>query len=165
MYIARLSRTHDGMAPPRKHALWNVPEEEFREIVEKARSVRDILNAVGVEPTGYAYNVVKARMHAIGVPYRKFLESQWAPRPRKLQLEEILVRGSRYPRSRLKTRLIEEGVFREVCEVCGQGPLWYGSPLVLVLDSKNGISTDLRRENLRFLCPNCHSQIRVLRAH
>jgi 5-methylcytosine-specific restriction endonuclease McrA len=35
---------------------------------------------------------------------------------------------------------------------------WLGKPLTLELDHVNGDNTDNRRENLRFLCPNCHSQ-------
>jgi hypothetical protein len=41
---------------------------------------------------------------------------------------------------------------------CGQGPEWNGKTLVLQLDHENGDCTDNRLENLRFLCPNCHSQ-------
>jgi 5-methylcytosine-specific restriction endonuclease McrA len=36
--------------------------------------------------------------------------------------------------------------------------LWCGNPLSLHLDHKNGIRNDHRLENLRWLCPNCHSQ-------
>ncbi|MDB4964229.1 MAG: hypothetical protein JWP01_4228 [Myxococcales bacterium] len=35
---------------------------------------------------------------------------------------------------------------------------WKGKPLVLHLDHINGIHNDNRFVNLRFLCPNCHSQ-------
>ena len=36
--------------------------------------------------------------------------------------------------------------------------LWNGKPIVLDLDHINGDNTDNRLVNLRFLCPNCHSQ-------
>jgi 5-methylcytosine-specific restriction endonuclease McrA len=37
-------------------------------------------------------------------------------------------------------------------------PEWHGRPLTLVLDHINGVNDDYRPDNLRLLCPNCHSQ-------
>lgn len=37
-------------------------------------------------------------------------------------------------------------------------PVWNNKALCLELDHINGDSGDNRQENLRFLCPNCHSQ-------
>ena len=65
---------------------------------------------------------------------------------------------SNYSRWNLKRRLIKEGLLENKCEVCNQPPMWNGATLVLVLDHKNGKNNDHRLENLRLLCPNCHSQ-------
>jgi len=59
--------------------------------------------------------------------------------------------------SRLKRALLESGVEYK-CSECGLGLLWRGKKLVLSVDHRNGDWRDCRRENLRFLCPNCHTQ-------
>jgi predicted RNA-binding Zn-ribbon protein involved in translation (DUF1610 family) len=45
-----------------------------------------------------------------------------------------------------------------VCEVCGIEAEWNGKPIVLHVVHISGDWLDNRKENLRFLCPNCHSQ-------
>jgi len=54
--------------------------------------------------------------------------------------------------------LIRENLLPYICEICGLGPRWNKQTLVLQLDHINGLSRDNRLENLRFLCPNCHTQ-------
>lgn len=44
------------------------------------------------------------------------------------------------------------------CEECGQGEVWNGKPLTLQLDHIDGDSDNNRRDNLRILCPHCHTQ-------
>ena len=60
-------------------------------------------------------------------------------------------------RHELKKRLLRAGLLTNACAVCGINQ-WQGRPLVLELDHINGVSDDHRLENLRLLCPNCHSQ-------
>jgi hypothetical protein len=70
-------------------------------------------------------------------------------------LEKILVKNSSYARGHLKRRLFKEGMKRRECELCGQGELWHGRPMSLILDHINGDGTDHRLNNLRIVCANC----------
>lgn len=56
----------------------------------------------------------------------------------------------------LTKRRLREGL-QYTCATCGISE-WRGRRLTLHLDHINGINNDNRRENLRLLCPNCHSQ-------
>lgn len=69
--------------------------------------------------------------------------------------DEILVENSTYSRGTLKRRLLKEGFKEARCELCGQGELWNGRPMSLILDHINGVANDNRIENLRMVCPNC----------
>jgi len=44
------------------------------------------------------------------------------------------------------------------CEDCGCGPMWNGKPITLQLDHIDGNSDNNALNNIRWLCPNCHTQ-------
>ena len=77
----------------------------------------------------------------------------------KYSYDEILIEHSPYDHaSRLRDRLIKDGLLVEECAICHLSNIWNGLPLTLQLDHINGVHDDNRLENLRLLCPNCHSQ-------
>jgi len=81
--------------------------------------------------------------------------------PSKLLPEQVLILGNsqqaRVPARVLRRCLLEIGRV-EVCEKCNIGSAWQGQMLRLHIDHIDGSSWNNTPENLRFLCPNCHSQ-------
>ncbi len=77
------------------------------------------------------------------------------PRPLGRPLEALLATGR--SRTNIKRRLKRAGLLQERCEECGLTE-WLGEYLSIQIDHINGIRDDHRLENLRMLCPNCHSQ-------
>lgn len=69
---------------------------------------------------------------------------------------EQLLTGKR-ARAHVKRRLLRAGLIQNRCQVCGLEE-WQGRRLTMQIDHINGIGNDHRLENLRMLCPNCHSQ-------
>jgi hypothetical protein len=85
----------------------------------------------------------------------RHVQRQALLRRRIKPLDEILVEDSTYSRGSLKRRLYAAGLKSRKCELCGQGEVWRGARMALILDHANGVATDNRLENLRIVCPNC----------
>ena len=87
---------------------------------------------------------------------------QYTPKNKPYNIEEYLVNDGPYiPSSKLKKKLYKEKLKFPKCEMCGQGTCWNDKELTLQLDHIDGNSYNNRLENLRILCPNCHSQTKT----
>lgn len=92
--------------------------------------------------------------HWTGQGHLKNKTHDWS---QKTPLSEILVANSSYTNNNtLKKRIIKELGWKYKCFSCGINS-WMNQKISLHLDHINGINNDNRIENLRLLCPNCHS--------
>lgn len=143
-----------------KSKVYLVSDNEFIQIIQDSYSYSDCLRALGLGTNGgSSTDILKRRIAELQCDISHFgTQHKGGGLQAKYTLDEILVENSTYANiSSLKRRLINEGRMEYKCEKCGISE-WLGEPLSLHLDHKNGINNDHRQENLRFLCPNCHSQ-------
>ena len=102
--------------------------------------------------------------HKLVVQYkRQELRNLGIIRERKsLNPDVALVEHSHHSTGTIKRLVLKMGLLEYrcagPCDLNEIEPTWAGMPIVLHLDHENGVRNDHRLSNLRFLCPNCHSQ-------
>ena len=134
-------------------------DSEFTELVKKNTCIAGVLEELGysVKGNSWGYQIVKERMDKLDLMFVKKKKYADNIPNTKLPLEQVMTKDSSYNRTRLKERLLEEGLKENKCEICGLTE-WNGKPISLQLHHVNGINNDHRLSNLQLLCPNCHSQ-------
>ena len=118
-----------------------------------------------------AYSAGAHKPHCLGTGYKfSTINCAWSSgknvyndcRVRSLvSKDELFVKNSKAKRGHIKRIALTEGLLQNVCALCGLKDSWNEKMIVLQIDHVNGISDDHRLENLRMLCPNCHSQTKT----
>lgn len=139
-------------------------DEKLIAVVETSRSYRQVIIALGLIPKGGNYSTVKRNIRKLGIDISHFLHMGWrkgakTSTVKPTPLSQILIENPSWGGTNhsLKNRLIREGIKERKCEICGIIS-WLDLPISHHMDHINGNREDYRLENLRILCPNCHSQ-------
>jgi len=149
---------------PNKSDMKNITDEMLTEAVAASTTFREVLRKLGIKEAGGSHGHYTRRAKNLGLDMSHMLgksSSSGKISHKRKYAADILVKresGGRAKAEQLVRSLLEIGRKHE-CEKCGQLPEWHGHPLTLDVDHINEDWLDDRAENLRFLCPNCHSQL------
>lgn len=130
--------------------------------VKETFSYRQVLSRIGLKEAGGNYKQIKKYISEYKLDISHFKGRGWNAglsgigKP-VIPLSKILVRNSTFQSYKLKKRLFADKLKPQHCEQCGWSKKTQSGHLPLELDHINGDHTDNRIENLRVLCPNCHS--------
>lgn len=128
---------------------WKV--EVLAEVVKNSTSIEEVKRQLGVQDIGSIHKWIKKleldTSHFLGFGAHSIRNALLDSEVFVINCTHIDVAKVRYYKRT-----------PQICEICGQGPVWNGKPLRFQVDRINGNNKDCRWENLRKLCPNCHTQ-------
>ena len=154
-------------------ALRPIRELSYRDLaplVAQASSIAQVLARLGLPTEGRPHRELSRRIRELDIDASHLRGSGWArgetkathpavariSRRMSLPDDQVFIEGSLITGKGLMPRLLNLG-WKYVCGACGIAE-WQGRALTLHIDHINGRHYDNRLENLRILCPNCHSQ-------
>lgn len=135
-------------------------DDRIKKAIANNSTLAGALRELGRSLVGTNYKWLKQKIVTYGLD-----TSHWkgrahgiSPQPNRVVADDIFVENCKHARGTVKRFLIKNAIIPYVCSVCSAGPEWRGRPISLILDHVNGAPNDCRKENLRFLCPNCNAQ-------
>lgn len=139
----------------------NLGKEGLQQLADESTSFADMFDKLGLAKSGNgSYKILKRVLVKFNIDLSKLKanKKQYLANlnaGKRIDEKQIFCLNSKVSTHALRDRAKEKLEYR--CAEC-QITSWNNKDLSLQLDHINGIRNDNRVENLRWLCPNCHSQ-------
>jgi len=136
-------------------------KEQLQKALLTATSLADIEKQLGM--SGNNQHTIRKYAELWGIDL-SVIKHNKKERVLKLTNEEIFKIDTLASSSTAKNRILKDNLIEYKCYKCNKIVIkdgiayWEDLPISLQLDHINGEVSDNRLENLRFLCPNCHTQ-------
>lgn len=142
--------------------IYELTDEQFVNILKNSTTISEVLFKLGytIKGNSWGYSQIKQRMTDLNLDFSIFKGKNNVYKnisTKIIKPEALFKNNSKHNRSVLRRYIIKNEIIPYKCAICGL-TTWNNKTISLELDHINGINNDNRLENLRFLCPNCHSQ-------
>lgn len=133
------------------------PLDKLKQLVTASNSIKELQIKLGYSPNSGVTETIRSYCESQGISLEHFTHTN-LNRTQRTE-ENIFIENSTASQKVLRD-WYRKGHYSEYkCAICGQEPFWNNKELSLTLDHINGINTDDRLQNLRWICPNCDRQL------
>lgn len=146
----------------------NVPMEKLSEVAKKTKSASQACRELGLSPYGGSTTRLRKIMTLNNIDISHWTGQLWSKGLTSIEdsrikssvknPDELFSKNSSANPGYVKATIIKKGLLPYQCAICNMQPIWNKKELKFQMDHINGNRKDHRLKNLRFLCPNCHSQ-------
>lgn len=142
--------------------IYELTDEQFVNIIKESVNISEVLFKLGYTTAGnsWGFSQIKKRMIDLRLDHSIFKGKsayRVTQKQKEITSDKLLCINCNHNRNVLRRYILINNLLSYQCSQCGI-TTWQNKTLSLDLDHINGINNDNRIENLRFLCPNCHSQ-------
>lgn len=135
-------------------------KDEFIKICKSSKSMAEAASIIGVHFNTFKRHAIKFGCYEINQ------SGKGTTKNRKPNIDLLEILDGKHPSFqtfKLKNRLLKACIIKNICGECGISE-WNGKQINIELDHVDGNRTNHRLNNLKMLCPNCHSQTSTFRA-
>lgn len=134
----------------------NYTKDELEYIVQTSNSMKQVIAKLGYKTqNGRNADTVKRKLNFYNISYDKFNSNKKIKR----EYNNVFCANSTVTQSVLRKWYKKEFGNPSCCSICGQSTLWNGKELTMILDHIDGDNHNNQENNLRWICPNCNSQL------
>lgn len=143
-----------------------MPCEELSKLVSQSKTLSEILTVFGLDNKGGNARTLKRRLNEENISFNHIKLGKSSNKGKKFPdscmtkeecLSNVFVNPCSYSRKTIKRYILKYDFMPYECD-CGLKNEWKNKKLSLQLEHKDGNGKNNTFENLKWLCPNCHSQ-------